>query len=62
MSLENEVWFAGRKPRAECDAFLSDQHQGMGTFIVRESETNVGQYTIAIKGTQAIKNFRIEKV
>jgi len=56
--IKSQPWYFGTISRAECDALLSEK--GMdGDFMIRESETNVGDYSVSLKAPGRNKHFRV---
>jgi len=56
--LKEKVWFYGTITRAECDNLLNQYGQD-GDFLVRSSETNVGDYSVSLKAPGRNKHFRV---
>eukprot|EP00043_Microstomoeca_roanoka_P014727 m.146576 g.146576 ORF g.146576 m.146576 type:complete len:1207 (-) comp16090_c2_seq2:133-3753(-) len=59
--LNNEIWFAGAMDRQECDALMHKPNVEHGSFLIRESQTARGTYTLVIKQHHQVKNFRISE-
>jgi len=56
--IKGQQWYYGTISRAECDVLLSEK--GMdGDFMIRESETNVGDYSVSLKAPGRNKHFRV---
>merc|ERR1739844_650769 len=56
--IKSQAWYCGTISRAECDAILTEK--GMdGDFMIRESETNVGDYSVSLKAPGRNKHFRV---
>ena len=56
--IKRQPWYFGVISRADCDAMLTEK--GMdGDFVIRESETNVGDYSVSLKATGRNKHFRV---
>lgn len=51
-------WFYGRVTRHDCDDMLN-QYAGNGDFVIRESESNAGDYTVTLKAPNRNKHFRV---
>jgi NCK adaptor protein len=51
-------WYFGNITRAECEDLLN-KFADDGDFLIRESETNVGDYTLTMKTPHRNKHFRI---
>ncbi|CAH2067694.1 unnamed protein product, partial [Iphiclides podalirius] len=52
------AWYYGAITRHHCDALL-DQHGHDGDFLIRDSETNVGDYSVSLKAPGRNKHFRV---
>lgn len=56
--IKGQPWYFGTISRAECDVLLTEK--GMdGDFLIRESETNVGDYSVSLKAPGRNKHFRV---
>jgi hypothetical protein len=56
--IKSQPWYFGTISRAECDAILTEK--GMdGDYMIRESETNVGDYSVSLKAPGRNKHFRV---
>ena len=56
--IKRQPWYFGVISRADCDTLLTEK--GMdGDFVIRESETNVGDYSVSLKATGRNKHFRV---
>ncbi|XP_057375287.1 cytoplasmic protein NCK2-like [Daphnia carinata] len=56
--LKEKHWFYGAITRSECDNLLNQYGQD-GDFLVRSSETNVGDYSVSLKAPGRNKHFRV---
>lgn len=56
--LKEKSWFYGAITRNECDNLLNQYGQD-GDFLVRSSETNVGDYSVSLKAPGRNKHFRV---
>ncbi|CAG0884005.1 unnamed protein product [Darwinula stevensoni] len=56
--LAGREWYYGMITRAQCDALLGTYGQD-GDFLVRDSETNVGDYSVSLKAPGRNKHFRV---
>lgn len=56
--LTGKNWYYGSITRSECDQMLNEYAED-GDFIVRDSETNVGDYSISLKAPARNKHFRV---
>jgi len=57
-AIKQQPWYFGHITRADCDNILTDKGQD-GDFMVRESETNVGDYSVSLKAPGRNKHFRV---
>ncbi|XP_039764634.1 cytoplasmic protein NCK1 isoform X2 [Pararge aegeria] len=53
------AWYYGAITRTHCDALLN-QHGHDGDFLIRDSETNVGDYSVSLKAPGRNKHFRVQ--
>ena len=60
-SFTQEVWYHGRISRKDAETVLNTRAQN-GQFIVRESETKPGDYSISMKAPDRIKHFNIKNL
>ncbi|CAG9133464.1 unnamed protein product [Plutella xylostella] len=51
-------WYYGAVTRTQCDTLLN-QHGHDGDFLIRDSETNVGDYSVSLKAPGRNKHFRV---
>ncbi|XP_040580558.1 SH2/SH3 adapter protein dreadlocks [Lepeophtheirus salmonis] len=61
VSVENaksQTWYYGPISRSECDELLNDCGQD-GDFLIRESETNIGDFSVSLKAPGRNKHFRV---
>ncbi|XP_028175964.1 cytoplasmic protein NCK1 [Ostrinia furnacalis] len=56
--LGTRAWYYGAITRTHCDALLN-QHGHDGDFLIRDSETNVGDYSVSLKAPGRNKHFRV---
>ncbi|XP_066267842.1 cytoplasmic protein NCK2-like isoform X2 [Branchiostoma lanceolatum] len=54
-------WYYGKITRTQADQWLN-QHGGDGDFLVRDSESNEGDYSISLKAPNRNKHFRVQKI
>jgi len=54
----DKVWFYGNITRAECEHMLNSYGED-GDFMIRESESNIGHYTVTLKATPRNKHFKV---
>lgn len=57
-SISSQIWYYGSISRGDCDKLLND-HGEDGDFLIRDSETNVGDYSVSLKAPQRNKHFRV---
>ncbi|KAM3957693.1 LOW QUALITY PROTEIN: SH2/SH3 adaptor protein dock [Aphomia sociella] len=57
-SLSGRAWYYGAITRTHCDALLN-QHGHDGDFLIRDSETNLGDYSVSLKAPGRNKHFRV---
>ncbi|XP_033228279.1 cytoplasmic protein NCK1 [Belonocnema kinseyi] len=56
--LVGKPWYYGRITRLQCDSLLN-QHGHDGDFLIRDSETNMGDYSVSLKAPGRNKHFRV---
>ncbi|KAK9510490.1 hypothetical protein O3M35_005268 [Rhynocoris fuscipes] len=56
--LVGKEWYYGNISRAQCDAILN-QAGNDGDFLIRDSETNMGDYSVSLKAPGRNKHFRV---
>ena len=56
-SLEKHSWYHGKVSRNEAEALLSSGING--SFLVRESETSIGQFSISVRHDGRVYHYRI---
>ncbi|KAH7966725.1 hypothetical protein HPB49_018881 [Dermacentor silvarum] len=56
--LHAKEWYFGSISRSQCDQVLND-HAVDGDFLIRDSETNVGDLSVSLKAPQRNKHFRV---
>ncbi|XP_041968358.1 cytoplasmic protein NCK1 [Aricia agestis] len=57
-NIAGRAWYYGAITRTHCDALLN-QHGHDGDFLIRDSETNVGDYSVSLKAPGRNKHFRV---
>eukprot|EP00794_Sanderia_malayensis_P010939 gene10939-12100_t len=55
----NQEWFHGKLMRVECEQLLHNYGKD-GEFLLRESESRAGDYSLSMKAPNRIKHFRIK--
>ncbi|XP_065183218.1 tyrosine-protein kinase SRK2-like [Sycon ciliatum] len=61
-SMEAEEWFFGRIKRADAEKKLLAPGNPHGTFLVRESESQPGNYSLSIREADSVKHYRIRSM
>ncbi|KAK3908615.1 Cytoplasmic protein NCK1 [Frankliniella fusca] len=56
--LLGKPWYFGSVTRAQCDNLLNQQGHD-GDFLIRDSETNMGDYSVSLKAPGRNKHFRV---
>ncbi|KAI5736927.1 hypothetical protein M8J76_008543 [Diaphorina citri] len=56
--LTGKTWYYGSISRAQCDTILNT-HGHDGDFLIRDSETNMGDYSVSLKAPGRNKHFRV---
>lgn len=56
--LLSKPWYYGQITRNQCDSLLN-QHGHDGDFLIRDSETNMGDYSVSLKAPGRNKHFRV---
>lgn len=59
LDLTNQIWYYGSISRGDCDKLLNDFAKD-GDFLIRDSETNIGDYSVSLKAPQRNKHFRVK--
>jgi len=62
LTLEAEPWFFGKISRTKAEKLLANPMRKHGCFIIRESESQPGQYALTMKDGDAARHYRIETV
>ena len=55
-------WFFGRIKRADAEKKLLQGGNVSGTYLIRESESMPGQYSLSVRDGDSVKHYRIRKV
>lgn len=53
-----QPWYFGCVPRSQCDSLLNEFADD-GDFLVRDSETNAGDFSVSLKAHGRNKHFRV---
>eukprot|EP00049_Salpingoeca_infusionum_P023496 m.12484 g.12484 ORF g.12484 m.12484 type:complete len:600 (+) comp5829_c0_seq1:319-2118(+) len=61
-SLESEPWFFGPITRAKAEKLLGNPMRKHGCFLIRESESTPGTYSLSMKDGDAVRHFRVQVV
>uniref|UniRef100_A0ABD2WGS2 Cytoplasmic protein NCK1 n=1 Tax=Trichogramma kaykai TaxID=54128 RepID=A0ABD2WGS2_9HYME len=56
--LIGRAWYYGSITRSQCDTLLNQQGHD-GDFLIRDSETNMGDYSVSLKAPGRNKHFRV---
>eukprot|EP00039_Didymoeca_costata_P019067 m.336094 g.336094 ORF g.336094 m.336094 type:complete len:511 (+) comp17755_c0_seq1:421-1953(+) len=57
-SIEAEEWFQGKITRAKAERIILNDGR-VGAFLIRESETRPGDYSMSVRDGQEVKHYRI---
>lgn len=57
--LADKEWYFGKITRTQCEEMLS-KHAEDGDFLIRDSESTVGHYTVVLKAADRNKHFRVQ--
>ena len=55
-------WFFGKIKRADAEKKLLQIGNQTGTFLIRESESQPGNYSLSVREGDSVKHYRIRKV
>eukprot|EP00048_Salpingoeca_helianthica_P000662 m.43185 g.43185 ORF g.43185 m.43185 type:complete len:681 (-) comp10742_c0_seq2:331-2373(-) len=58
--IESEPWFHGKLSRAEASGQLQIAKQE-GCFLIRESETAAGEYTLSVSHGEGVRHYRLQR-
>ncbi|XP_071510875.1 tyrosine-protein kinase Src42A-like, partial [Diadema antillarum] len=61
-SLESEPWFFGSIKRMDAEKKLLLPQNEHGSFLIRESESRVGDYSLSVRDGDTIKHYRIRQL
>lgn len=56
----NEPWYFGRIKRIEAEELLMKSINGVGSFLVRESESRPTDFSLSVRDARSIKHYRIQ--
>ena len=57
-----DSWFFGKIKRADAEKKLLSPGSPSGTFLVRDSETMPGNYSLSIRDGESVRHYRIRKL
>ena len=55
-------WYFGKIRRADAEKKLLSECNGSGTFLVRDSETSAGNYSLSVREGDVVKHYRIRRL
>ncbi len=55
-------WFFGKIKRADAEKKLLQAGNQTGTYLIRESESQPGNYSLSVRDADSVKHYRIRKV
>ena len=55
-------WFYGNMKRLEAERTLMQSFNKYGSFLIRSSETTVGDYSLSVRVTERVRHYRIKKL
>ncbi|CAG2166520.1 unnamed protein product, partial [Oppiella nova] len=58
MDVNDRMWYFGTISRGQCDHMLNEMADD-GDFLIRDSETNAGDYSVSLKAPMRNKHFRV---
>lgn len=61
LNLNEKVWYHGQMSRNQCDQLLNAYAED-GYFVIRNSETNAGDFSVSLKAPVRNKHFRVHYV
>ncbi|XP_072107719.1 tyrosine-protein kinase FRK [Mobula birostris] len=61
-SIEAEPWFFGGIKRADAEKQLMMAGNSPGSFLVRESESKLGDYSLSVRDGDVVKHYKIRKL
>ncbi|XP_055981435.1 tyrosine-protein kinase FRK [Sorex fumeus] len=60
-SLEAEPWFFGATKRAEAQKYLLHSGNQTGSFLIRECESQKGDFSLSVLDAETVKHYRIRR-
>nr|AAT67598.1 Src tyrosine kinase 3 [Suberites domuncula] len=61
-SVQAQEWFFGKIKRADAEKKLLQTGNQTGTYLIRESESQPGNYSLSVRDGDSVKHYRIRKV
>ena len=55
-------WFFGKVKRVEAEKQLMQSFNQCGSFLIRESETTPGDFSLSIRDTEKVRHYRVRKL
>lgn len=62
LSVNAQDWFFGKIKRADAEKKLLSPGSPSGTFLIRDSETMPGNYSLSIRDGESVRHYRIRKL
>jgi len=59
-SLESEPWFFGKVTRGKAEKLLLNPMRKHGCFLIRESESQAGSYSLSMRDGDSVRHFRVQ--
>ncbi|CAL4143947.1 unnamed protein product [Meganyctiphanes norvegica] len=60
-SLTSKPWYFGKYKRREAESALVLSQNSKGSFLIRDSESGAGLYSLSVRVEKTVKHFRIKK-
>jgi len=61
-NLESEVWFFGKITRGKAEKLLMNPMRKHGCFLIRESESSPGSYSLSMRDGDSVRHFRVQSL
>lgn len=61
-SLNSEPWFFGSITRAKAETLLLNPMRKHGCYLIRESESSPGQYSLSMRDGDSVRHFRVQSL
>eukprot|EP00731_Ephydatia_muelleri_P031841 Em0023g348a len=61
-SLDAEEWFLGKIKRVEAEKILNQSFNQLGSFLIRDSETTPGDFSLSVKDHDRVRHYRIRRL